>query len=91
MKDFIAHFVISPDKPVPVCLSPPPGGGAGDDYGTAVRRHHLPHGDRKVKVVRLSELISVLRLPPNAEACPMVSLEDCCYSSRVTDARISAG
>uniref|UniRef100_A0A7N6AF84 IRS-type PTB domain-containing protein n=1 Tax=Anabas testudineus TaxID=64144 RepID=A0A7N6AF84_ANATE len=45
----------------------PPGVGAGGDLGTITRRHHLPHGDRKAKVVRLSELISVLRLPPNAE------------------------
>lgn len=44
---------------------------------TGVRRHYQPHGDRKQKVVRLSEIISVLRLPPNAEACPMVSLSGC--------------
>lgn len=40
----------------------------GGDHGT--RRLHQLHGERKLKVVRLSELISVLRLPPNAEACP---------------------
>ncbi|KAG8014984.1 Docking protein 1, partial [Nibea albiflora] len=45
--------------------------GVGGDHGTGVRRHHQPNVDRKMKVVRLSELISVLRLPPNAEACPM--------------------
>lgn len=55
----------------------PPGGGAGGDHGAGVRRHHQPHVDRKLKVVQLSELISVLRLPPNAEACPMVSLSGC--------------
>lgn len=27
-----------------------------------------------MKVIRLSELLSVVRLPPNAEACPMVSV-----------------
>lgn len=29
-----------------------------------------------MKVIRLSELLSVVRLPPNAEACPMVSVSD---------------
>lgn len=52
----------------------PPGAGAEGDHVSGVRRHYQPHVDRKVKVLRLSELISVLRLPPNAEACPMVSL-----------------
>lgn len=44
----------------------------GDSVG--VRRHHQYHLDRKMKVIRLSELLSVVRLPPNAEACPMVSV-----------------
>lgn len=44
------------------------------DHVTGARRHYQPHVDRKLKVVPLSELISVLRLPPNAEACPMVGL-----------------
>lgn len=47
----------------------PPGG----DRSPGIRRHHNPHVDKKIKVVRLSELLSVVRLPPNAEACPMVS------------------
>lgn len=62
-------------------LFPPSSSGAGRleilDFGEAAgggdqgtRRHYQIHGERKVKVVRLSELISVLRLPPNAEACP---------------------
>lgn len=51
----------------------PPGGGAGADSSPGIRRHHHPHVDKKIKVVRLSELLSVVRLPPNAEACPMVS------------------
>ncbi|KAF3851763.1 hypothetical protein F7725_005118 [Dissostichus mawsoni] len=38
--------------------------GAGGEHVAGVRRHHQPHGDRKLKVVQLSELISVLRLPP---------------------------
>uniref|UniRef100_A0A3Q0SRR0 IRS-type PTB domain-containing protein n=1 Tax=Amphilophus citrinellus TaxID=61819 RepID=A0A3Q0SRR0_AMPCI len=41
-----------------------------------------PHGDRKVKVVRLSELISVLRLPPNAEACPMENMSAFCVETQ---------
>lgn len=49
----------------------PPGGGA--DGGPGVKRHHHPHTDKKTKVVPLSELLSVVRLPPHAEACPMVS------------------
>ncbi|MEQ2170149.1 hypothetical protein GOODEAATRI_032376, partial [Goodea atripinnis] len=43
----------------------------GGDHSPGVRRHHQIHGDRKMKVIRLSELMTVLRLPPNAEACPM--------------------
>lgn len=46
--------------------------GGGDSVG--MRRHHQHHLDRKMKVIRLSELLSVVRLPPNAEACPMVSV-----------------
>lgn len=46
---------------------------AGGDHGGGVRRHqHQPHVEKKLKVLKLSELINVLRLPPNAEACPMV-------------------
>ncbi|KAM7393545.1 hypothetical protein PAMP_020408 [Pampus punctatissimus] len=58
------------------------GGGAGGDHGTGVRRHHQPLGDRKLKVVRLSELISVLRLPPNAEACPMENMSAFCVETQ---------
>uniref|UniRef100_A0A3B3I5T9 IRS-type PTB domain-containing protein n=1 Tax=Oryzias latipes TaxID=8090 RepID=A0A3B3I5T9_ORYLA len=58
-----------------------PGGGAAGDLGSGIRRHH-PHLDRKVKVVRLSELISVLRLPPNAEACPMENMSAFCVESQ---------
>ncbi|XP_008298490.1 docking protein 3 [Stegastes partitus] len=56
------------------------GGGAGGDLGAAVRRHHQPHGDRKV--VRLSELLSVLRLPPNAEACPTENMAAFCVETQ---------
>lgn len=52
----------------------PPGGGAGSDGSPIIRRHHHPHMDKRIKVVRLSELLSVVRLPPNAEACPMVGI-----------------
>ncbi|KAM3623494.1 uncharacterized protein V6R79_011956 [Siganus canaliculatus] len=58
------------------------GGGGGGDYGTGGRRHHQPHADRKPKVIRLSELISVLRLPPNAEACPMENMSAFCVETQ---------
>ncbi|KAM9363253.1 uncharacterized protein dok1a [Symphorus nematophorus] len=58
------------------------GVGTGGDHGTGVRRHHQPHLDRKLKVVRLSELISVLRLPPNAEACPMENMSAFCVETQ---------
>ncbi|XP_044041676.1 docking protein 1 [Siniperca chuatsi] len=58
------------------------GGGAGGDHGTGVRKHHQSHEDRKLKVVRLSELISVLRLPPNAEACPMENMSAFCVETQ---------
>ncbi|KAM4584894.1 docking protein 1 [Odontesthes bonariensis] len=56
------------------------GGGAGGDHGSAWR--HQPLGDRRVKVVRLSELISVLKLPPNAEACPMENMSAFCVETQ---------
>ncbi|XP_068607478.1 LOW QUALITY PROTEIN: docking protein 1-like [Brachionichthys hirsutus] len=56
------------------------GGGGGGEHG--VRRHHQPHSDRKIKVVRLSELISVLRLPPNAEDCPMENMSAFCVETQ---------
>ncbi|XP_018556467.1 docking protein 1 [Lates calcarifer] len=58
------------------------GGGAGGDHGTGVRRHRQPLGDRKLKVVQLSELISVLRLPPNAEACPLENMSAFCVETQ---------
>ncbi|TKS69375.1 Docking protein 1 [Collichthys lucidus] len=58
------------------------GVGVGGDHGAGVRRHHQAHVDRKVKVVRLSELISVLRLPPNAEACPMDNMTAFCVETQ---------
>ncbi|XP_028272593.1 docking protein 3 [Parambassis ranga] len=58
------------------------GGAAGADHGTGGRKHHPSHGDRKLKVVRLSELISVLRLPPNAEACPMENMSAFCVETQ---------
>ncbi|KAM9857718.1 docking protein 3-like [Aulostomus maculatus] len=59
------------------------GGGPGGDHGAGLMtRHHQPHGDRKLKVVRLSELISVLRLPPNAEACPMENMSAFCVETQ---------
>ncbi|XP_033976801.1 docking protein 1 [Trematomus bernacchii] len=79
-------------KPVWLSLFPPCSGGgrleiqdmggAGGEHVAGVRRHHQPHGDRKLKVVQLSELISVLRLPPNAEACPMENMSAFCVETR---------
>ncbi|KAL6110002.1 uncharacterized protein ACO6RY_19175 [Pungitius sinensis] len=55
----------------------------GGDHVTGARRHYQPHVDRKLKVVPLSELISVLRLPPNAEACPMENMSAFCVEARL--------
>lgn len=46
----------------------------GGTVGEHALRKHQALGDRKPKVVRLSELLNVLRLPPNAEACPMENM-----------------
>lgn len=62
---------VEANRPV---LPPGGGGGAGGDGSPIIRRHHHPHMDKRIKVVRLSELLSVVRLPPNAEACPMVGI-----------------
>lgn len=76
-------------KPVLLSLFPPSSNGigrleiqdmGGGDLGAAVRRHHQPHGDRKV--VRLSELIQVLKLPSNAEACPMENMAAFCVEAQ---------
>ncbi|XP_061628054.1 docking protein 1-like isoform X2 [Phyllopteryx taeniolatus] len=81
-------------KPVLLSLVPPSsngvgrleiqlieGGDGGRDYGAGLKRHQQPQ-ESKVKVVRLSELISVLRLPPNAEACPMENMSAFCVESQ---------
>ncbi|XP_077381682.1 docking protein 2 isoform X2 [Festucalex cinctus] len=57
------------------------GVGGGRDHVGGLKRHHQPQ-ESKVKVVRLSELISVLRLPPNAEACPMENMSAFCVESQ---------
>ncbi|XP_076583898.1 docking protein 3-like [Chaetodon auriga] len=57
------------------------GGGAGGDHA-GFRRHNQPNVDRKLNVVRLSELITVLRLPPNAEACPMENMSAFCVETQ---------
>ncbi|XP_049428424.1 docking protein 3 [Epinephelus fuscoguttatus] len=89
------HKVGKKWKPVWLSLFPPSssgvgrleiqdmgGGGAGADHMPGVRRHYQPHMDRKLKVVRLSDLISVLRLPPNAEACPMDNMAAFCVETQ---------
>lgn len=45
-------------------------------------RRHQALGERKPKVVRLSELLNVLRLPPNAEACPMENMCAFCVETQ---------
>nr|XP_015828632.2 docking protein 1 [Nothobranchius furzeri] len=57
------------------------GGGPGGDLGTVVRRYQSP-GDRKVKVIQLSEILNILRLPPNAEACPMENMSAFCVETQ---------
>ncbi|XP_068448203.1 docking protein 1-like [Clinocottus analis] len=77
-------------KPVWLSLFPPSSGGVGrleiqnigGDHVAGVRKHHQPHVDRKLKVVHLSELINVLRLPPNAEACPMENMSAFCVETQ---------
>ncbi|XP_028299904.1 docking protein 1-like isoform X2 [Gouania willdenowi] len=75
----------------PVCLSvfsraeprleiqPISGGAARGNHGN--RRHHQTVMEKKMKVVLLSELINVLRLPPNAEACPMDNMSAFCVQT----------
>ena len=46
-----------------------PSAGLGGD----AKRHQQGHKERKLKVVRLSDIISVLKLPPHAEALPKVN------------------
>lgn len=53
------------------------GGAAGGDHAT--RR---PHGEKHLKVVRLSELLSVLKLPPHAEACPEENMSAFCVETQ---------
>lgn len=45
-------------------------------------KRHQGLGERKPKVVRLSELLNVLRLPPNAEACPMENMCAFCVETQ---------
>ncbi|XP_038144197.1 docking protein 1-like isoform X1 [Cyprinodon tularosa] len=78
-------------KPVWVSLFPPSSNGVGrleirdmgggGDY-PGFRRHQQFHGDKRTKVVLLSELITVLRLPPNAEACPMENMSAFCVETQ---------
>ncbi|XP_056136565.1 docking protein 1-like [Lampris incognitus] len=46
-----------------------------------VRKHHAPQLDRKLKVVRLSDILSVFRLPPQAEACPKENMAAFCVET----------
>ena len=60
-------------------LGDPTGAGVGGErpctgLGGDAKRHQQGHKGRKMKVVRLSDIISVLKLPPHAEALPKVNL-----------------
>lgn len=58
------------------------GAGLTGDGSPGVRRHQQAVGERRLKVVRLSELITVLKLPPNAEACPMENMCAFCVETQ---------
>lgn len=57
-------------------------GGPTGDRSPGVRRRQQAAGERRLKVVRLSELITVLKLPPNAEACPMENMCAFCVETQ---------
>lgn len=77
-------------KPVWLTLVPPSSSGVGrleiQDLGGTIGEHgmrrHQGLGERKPKVIRLSELLNVLRLPPNAEACPMENMCAFCVETQ---------
>ncbi|XP_072319703.1 docking protein 1-like isoform X2 [Eucyclogobius newberryi] len=77
-------------KPVWLTLVPPSSSGIGrleiQTLGGTTGEHGLRRpqalGERKPKVVRLSELLNVLRLPPNAEACPMENMCAFCVETQ---------
>ncbi|XP_055080603.1 docking protein 1-like [Periophthalmus magnuspinnatus] len=77
-------------KPVWLTLIPPSSSAVGrieiqDQGGTLGepgRRRHQALGEKKPKIIRLSELLNVLRLPPNAEACPMENMCAFCVETQ---------
>ncbi|XP_020788640.2 docking protein 1-like [Boleophthalmus pectinirostris] len=77
-------------KPVWLTLVPPSSSGVGrleiQDQGGSLegpgRRRHQALGDKKPKIIRLSELLNVLKLPPNAEACPMENMCAFCVETQ---------
>ncbi|KAK0140161.1 Docking protein 3 [Merluccius polli] len=67
-------------------LRDPTGAGVGGERPSTVlggdtKRHHHGHKDRKLKVVRLSDIISVRKLPPHAEALPKDNMTAFCVKT----------
>ncbi|CAL8333000.1 unnamed protein product [Merluccius merluccius] len=63
-----------------------PGAGVGGErpstvLGADTKRHHHGHKDRKLKVVRLLDIISVRKLPPHAEALPKDNMTAFCVKT----------
>ncbi|KAK7929777.1 hypothetical protein WMY93_006172 [Mugilogobius chulae] len=77
-------------KPVWLALVPPSSSGVGrleiQPLGGTIGEHALRRpqalGEKRHKVIRLSELLNVLRLPPNAEACPMENMCAFCVETQ---------
>ncbi|KAG7282288.1 hypothetical protein CRUP_024256, partial [Coryphaenoides rupestris] len=53
----------------------------GTSLGGEPKRHHQGHKARKLKVVRLSDIISVRKLPPHAEALPKDNMAAFCVKT----------
>ncbi|KAM6976919.1 uncharacterized protein FYW47_001756 [Aplochiton taeniatus] len=54
------------------------GGGTGPGVTAVIRGHHR---ERKTWVIRLSEVVSVFKLPPQAEACPKENMLAFCVET----------
>ncbi|CAL8350594.1 unnamed protein product [Boreogadus saida] len=63
-----------------------PSAGLGGD----AKRHQQGHKERKLKVVRLSDIISVLKLPPHAEALPKDNMAAFCVKTEERNLVFSA-
>ncbi|XP_053712898.1 docking protein 2-like isoform X1 [Synchiropus splendidus] len=58
------------------------GWSAGADRLGGLRKHHLATSDRKLKVILLSDILNVVKLPRNAEACPMDNMCAFCVETK---------